>query len=43
MMEDLGGVARMVPVSAKEMTGIETLYGELQRVFAGGEDYVTYE
>ena len=43
MMEDLGGVTRMVPVSAKMMTGIETLYGELQRVFAGGEDYVTYE
>ncbi len=43
MMEDLGGVTRMVPVSAKEMTGIEILYGELQRVFAGGEDYVTYE
>jgi GTPase SAR1 family protein len=43
MMEDLGGVASLVPVSAKEMTGIDILYGELQRVFAGGEDYVTYE
>lgn len=43
MLDELGGATTVIPVSAKEMTGIETLYGELQRIFSGGEDYDTYE
>ncbi|MHA1958868.1 MAG: PRK13768 family protein [Candidatus Thorarchaeota archaeon] len=38
MLEDLGGTTDVIPVSAKEMTGIETLYGEFQRVFSGGDN-----
>lgn len=38
MLQDLGGTTDVIPVSAKEMTGIETLYGEFQRVFSGGDN-----
>lgn len=38
MLRDLGGTVTVLPVSAKEMNGIEMLYGELQRVFLGGEN-----
>jgi GTPase SAR1 family protein len=43
MLNDLGGGTEVLPVSAKQMTGIETLYGAMQRIFAGGEDYLAYE
>ncbi len=38
MLDDLGGVTSVIPVSAKQMTGIEPLYGELQRIFSGGDN-----
>lgn len=40
MLDDFGGGTSVIPVSAKQMSGIEVLYGEMQRIFAGGEDYV---
>ena len=40
MLDDFGGGASVIPVSAKQMSGMEVLYGEMQRIFAGGEDYV---
>jgi len=43
MLDDLGGAATVIPASAKQMSGMETLYGEMQRIFAGGEDYATEE
>jgi hypothetical protein len=43
MLDDLGGAATVIPVSAKQMSGMEILYGEMQRIFAGGEDYATEE
>ncbi len=43
MLDDLGGEATVIPVSAKQMSGMEILYGEMQRIFAGGEDYATEE
>jgi len=38
MMNNLGTATGTVPVSAKEMTGFDILYGELQRVFSGGDN-----
>ena len=38
MLFNLGISTSPIPVSAKNMTGIEPLYGELQRVFAGGDN-----
>lgn len=38
MLDDLGGGHSVVPVSAKMMTGVEALYGELQRTFLGGDN-----
>jgi GTPase SAR1 family protein len=43
MLNNLGSNATVLPVSGKLMTGIDALYGELQRIFAGGEDYLTFE
>jgi hypothetical protein len=43
ILEQMGGGTNITPVSAKQMTGIENLYGEIQRIVAGGEDYLTYE
>jgi GTPase SAR1 family protein len=43
MLEQLGGGTGIIPISAKQMEGIDILYGEIQRVFAGGEDYLTFE
>jgi len=37
-IEVMGPLAGVVPVSAKERTGLEGFYRECQRVFAGGED-----
>lgn len=38
MLESLDTATAIVPVSAKEMTGIDVLYGEMQRIFAGGDN-----
>ncbi|MHA1909228.1 MAG: PRK13768 family protein [Candidatus Thorarchaeota archaeon] len=43
MLEEMGGGPETIPVSAKQMTGIELLYGGMQRILAGGEDFLTYE
>lgn len=40
MLDDIGGGSAVVPVSAKLMTGIEILYGELQRAFLGGDNLI---
>ena len=37
-IEAMGPLAGLVPVSAKERTGLDGFYRECQRVFAGGED-----
>ena len=39
MFEDIGTTSSLIPVSAKTDWGLDGLYGELQRVFAGGEDF----
>jgi GTPase SAR1 family protein len=38
MLETLDTATGSVPVSAKEMTGIDVLYGEMQRIFSGGDN-----
>jgi len=38
MLESLDTATGNVPVSAKEMTGMDVLYGEMQRIFAGGDN-----
>jgi len=38
MLESLDTATGNIPVSAKEMTGIDLLYGEMQRIFAGGDN-----
>ena len=38
MLRTLDTATGSVPVSAKEMTGIDVLYGEMQRVFSGGDN-----
>ena len=38
MLGSLGTAAESIPVSAKEMTGIDLLYGEMQRIFTGGDN-----
>lgn len=38
MLENIGTTSTTVPVSAKDMTGLDILYGELQRVFSGGDN-----
>jgi GTPase SAR1 family protein len=38
MMGSLGTASSAIPISARDMTGFETLYGELQRVFSGGDN-----
>lgn len=43
MLNEMGGGPSILPASAKQMTGIDTLYGEMQRVLAGGEDYLAFE
>jgi hypothetical protein len=43
MLNNLGSSASVLPVSGKLMTGLDALYGELQRIFAGGEDYLAFE
>ena len=38
MLESLDTATGNVPVSAKEMTGMDLLYGDMQRIFAGGDN-----
>ena len=38
MLKSLDTAIGCVPVSAKEMVGIDLLYGEMQRIFAGGDN-----
>ncbi len=38
MLTNLGSLAGAIPVSAKDMSGFDTVYGELQRVFSGGDN-----
>ncbi len=40
MLDDIGGESSIIPVSAKLMTGIEPLYGEMQRAFLGGDNLI---
>jgi len=39
--ETLG--SEVIPLSAKEYLGIDSVYGSLQRILAGGEDFLTEE
>lgn len=43
MLDQMGGGTSIIPVSAKQMTNIDTLYGGIQRILAGGEDYLSFE
>ncbi len=40
MLQDLGGGPVLLPVSAKQMTGIGHLYGAMQRIFLAGDNLV---
>ncbi|MBD3187790.1 GTPase [Candidatus Bathyarchaeota archaeon] len=39
LFEDLGTISSLIPVSSKSSAGLDGLYAELQRIFAGGEDF----
>ena len=38
MLQDLGESSSIIPVSGKQVQGFETLYGEFQRIFLGGDN-----
>jgi GTPase SAR1 family protein len=38
MLHDMGGGPTIIPTSGKKKTGFETLYGEFQRIFLGGDN-----
>lgn len=38
MLHDMGGGPTIIPTSGKKITGFETLYGEFQRIFLGGDN-----
>ena len=40
MLNEMDTSGAVVPVSAKQVTGVETLYGELQRTFLGGDNII---
>jgi GTPase SAR1 family protein len=40
MLNEIDTSGAVVPVSAKQVTGFETLYGELQRTFSGGDNII---
>jgi len=40
MLNDIGGESSLLPVSAKLMSGMEPLYGEMQRIFLGGDNLI---
>nr|MDO8086522.1 ATP/GTP-binding protein [Candidatus Sigynarchaeum springense]MDO8119325.1 ATP/GTP-binding protein [Candidatus Sigynarchaeota archaeon] len=41
VFNELGTISSLLPVSSKSLNGLDNLYAELQRTFAGGEDYET--
>ena len=41
VFNELGSIASLIPVSSKSVLGLDNLYAELQRTFAGGEDFET--
>jgi hypothetical protein len=41
IFNEMGSIAPLIPVSSKAVFGLDILYGELQRTFAGGEDFET--
>lgn len=43
MLGESGLVGEIIPVSSKTGEGLDELYGEIQRILAGGEDYLTEE
>jgi GTPase SAR1 family protein len=38
MLGNIGTTSDCIPVSAKDMTGFDILYGEMQRIFSGGDN-----
>jgi GTPase SAR1 family protein len=40
MLKEIDASGAVLPVSAKQVTGVETLYGELQRTFLGGDNII---
>jgi len=38
MLGSIGTMSDTIPVSAKDMTGFDILYGEMQRIFLGGDN-----
>lgn len=38
MLGSIGTISDCVPVSAKDMRGLDILYGEMQRIFSGGDN-----
>jgi GTPase SAR1 family protein len=38
MLESLGSASSAIPASGRDMTGFETIYGEVQRIFTGGDN-----
>jgi GTPase SAR1 family protein len=38
MLSSIGTASDCVPVSAKDMRGLDILYGEMQRIFSGGDN-----
>lgn len=43
MFKEMGSITSLIPVSANKEYGLDTLYGELQRVFKYGEDFESEE
>ncbi|HIQ03052.1 MAG TPA: GTPase [Desulfurococcales archaeon] len=43
ILGETGLVGEVIPVSSKTGEGLDELYGEIQRILAGGEDYLTEE
>ncbi len=41
VFNELGSITSLLPVSSKSLNGLDNLYAELQRTFAGGEDFET--
>ena len=42
-LKELSLISEVIPVSSKTGEGLDELYGEIQRILAGGEDYLTEE
>nr|MDO8108765.1 ATP/GTP-binding protein [Candidatus Sigynarchaeota archaeon] len=41
VLNEMGNISSLIPVSSKAVLGLDNLYAELQRTFAGGEDFET--